>query len=63
MKADPVIKTLRTMCNKMKENHVILNDNTLDFYMKEYAIDIMVIMDYWEIFDRLTIAIPKALRN
>lgn len=63
MKTDPVIKTLQTMCSKMKEKHVTLDDNTLDAYMKEFALDIMVIMDYWEIFERLTITIPKALRN
>jgi len=63
MKTDPVIKTLRTMCNKMKEAHVTLDDKTLTAYMNEFALDIMVIMDYWEIFDRLTISIPKALRN
>jgi hypothetical protein len=61
MKADPTLKVLKTMCNEIKSAHVTLDNETLDAYMKKYLIDIMVLVDYWEIFDRLTISVPKKM--
>jgi hypothetical protein len=59
--SNSTIELLKTMCADMKNAHVTLDIETLDMYMKKYFIDIMVLMDYWEIFKRLTISIPKKM--